>query len=1650
MAEQTHSVIYRAVAQFDDARKKAKEFRDELKALKTEQEGLSKSATAGASQQEQAERRVTSATKDHTEATKQTIRATREATEEVKKLGDESDRTSKKFRSIQSIGKNFGNEFSKALGALANDMRKAWKEAEAGETVFQKLRRAMSAAGGGGNSGNFFTTLAGGADSLGRSLTRVLSRFTFWPTIILAAAAAAGPLVAILGSLGGVALAANSALISLAGSVAALPGLIFAAAAGIGALVTAITPIAGALKAYTAAQEASGAATKRSSRAQEDQAQQIRNASRALESAQRSVINASRGIEEANRDVERATRGVVDAEYELVIANREAKRAQEDVNEAREDALRDLQDLRREVERSGLNEERAVLNLVRAQQEYAKVVNDPTASLLDRREALLRLREAENDLEDVRRRNVDNAKELAEAEAKGVENSDKVVDAKEAAEAATKRQKDAEYQLIEAQRALVNANRQVAEAEYRLVEARRNVVDAELNLARAHQGVAEGSGAAATARDKYQAALEKLSPSARKVLATLISMKEGWKEVSKAVQEAVFQPVVGQLDNLASMLPVVENLLVKAGAAIGEVAAKGIAMVSSGPWKKDFADQAKANAVFIKNIGEAGLFLLDALRNITRAAEPFTTWLTSALKQGAANFREWAESARNNGDIERFLEVTKRRLQEVWQIVKNVGGTLLSWGKAAQPFTDWMLGRLIDITARWREVARAQESATSPLQKWLQDIKPLLSSVAHLFGDIGRGFAEAASDTKNIERAIDLLESLRTDVIPALSRVLHELGESGVDQAIVDAIAEILDAIANFLDSGGGQALSTFVTVLAGFVSVLASIVALPGVGHIIGGIATALAAVAAVSIVARFTGLFKLVDAFRWFVANRGNLTGALADAARGLAGVQGQRTDNVKPSSVIGPIGSELSTENSINRTGTAAGSAAPKVGIFNRALSGMAGAGGTARRALGGLSDFIGGPWGIALIAATAVIGIVASDLEKQRKSAEDTKNAWNALAGAYDELKEGSTTGTESLVRTDEKFRDIAESAKTYGISLTDLSGALNNNEQANARVNDILDRQAAALKEQYERGEISRAQYNVFKLSIDGFRGRVTETAQAQEEANNVTDDSIALSRTYEQRLGGLTQQQVDNATSANSMESSIRLLSGALDVMASATATNTEKSKALGDIINYETGAMQDANEATENWNSQLLSLKESVEANGKSLSVKTREGLRNRDAMQEAAKATRDLFLQDIASGVPMTEATKRHEDRIKALREEARRLGLNKTETEKLIAAYGKVPDKLTTDVTTDTKGFQSVYVELLRLQVMQEALKRGLSPEQAQQLWIQESSKLYRRPPSGDGPGFKEGGPVYGPGTRNSDSIRAWLSNGEFVQPTDTVEHYGVGIMEAMRHRKLDKAVLQEALPSRASGFNRGGMAHGSSCSACASGNSHNFAEGGLVVPIKVNPSKTLVDQDWLYSGIGGGPLGNESGPGGWRWQMQVLRQRFPGLPLWSGYRPGSTTLSGNRSYHAIGRAVDIPPRRDVAQWIRDNYGSRTKELITPFNDINLHNGKPHRYTGAVWNQHNFRGGNAHDHWAYRQGGLVDLSDMFGFPGMDSSRMLSNAAMPNASSRQLSAAAQSVINQNRGITVENLNVNNPIPERASDSLSRQVTKLAVLGDI
>lgn len=82
---------------------------------------------------------------------------------------------------------------------------------------------------------------------------------------------------------------------------------------------------------------------------------------------------------------------------------------------------------------------------------------------------------------------------------------------------------------------------------------------------------------------------------------------------------------------------------------------------------------------------------------------------------------------------------------------------------------------------------------------------------------------------------------------------------------------------------------------------------------------------------------------------------------------------------------------------------------------------------------------------------------------------------------------------------------------------------------------------------------------------------------------------------------------------------------------------------------------------------------------------------------------------------------------------------------------------------------------------------------------------------------GAAFAAGGPV--PGTGNRDTVRAWLTPGEYVQTTRAVDYYGADVMEAMRRLKIPREVFrgvgryQLHLPTTG-----------------------RFATGGMVAPVK----------------------------------------------------------------------------------------------------------------------------------------------------------------------------------------------------------------------
>lgn len=283
-----------------------------------------------------------------------------------------------------------------------------------------------------------------------------------------------------------------------------------------------------------------------------------------------------------------------------------------------------------------------------------------------------------------------------------------------------------------------------------------------------------------------------------------------------------------------------------------------------------------------------------------------------------------------------------------------------------------------------------------------------------------------------------------------------------------------------------------------------------------------------------------------------------------------------------------------------------------------------------------------------------------------------------------------------------------------------------------------------------------------------------------------------------------------------------------------------------------------------------------------------------------------------------------------------------------------------------------------------------------------------------PSGDWytkSGFARGGAVTGPGTETSDSIRARLSRGEHVLTAAEVR--AAGGHEAIYDWRRE-LMRGHPAPPEGDGFGDWLKKTAKSIGKKASDVFDS------TVDFITNPVKSLTDlakglfdkvpyQDsWIVQklmtiptrildglkekvtglfsggadGLFGGVLGGAKGGNGWKWEVAVVEAAFPGTAVYSTFRPGAVTLSGNRSYHAIGRAVDFQPKRPVAEWIARTYGKNTLELITPWRDLMLWHGKPHKYSRAIEAQHGVFGNNAHIHWAYDNGGL--LPDTRNMPG------------------------------------------------------------------
>jgi hypothetical protein len=821
----------------------------------------------------QAYRAQLSAHRDVLVATSAAESAQKKLRSAIKDTANDSKTSVSATKELGTAWKSVKSSFEDVFSAL----RSGWKDVQAGEGFIKRLSSAVqsaassatssSASGGSGLLGN----LVGSVPAAAGVVQGFIVKLAPLALGILAVVSAIGPFVSLLGALGAGAIGAGASLGSLAGSTAALPGLFLAAATGIGALLIALQPVMGAFKAYIAQQQAVQQLASDPTAAN----QQRQNAF-AVTTAIWAQQQALQGVSTAVYGQVTAQQTLKSSEYELVTSHQAVASAQNSLNEAVRAATRSLQDLEEEVSKASLDEQGAQLTLQQAELSYRQALANPTATLIQREEALLAVKRAQYGLADAQKTATRNAEDLATAQAKGVMGSDQVVSAQQSLAAAL-------HGVAQAQQAYVSAQHGVLQADQQLVQAQQAVVKSQEALLQAQFTATQGSSKLASANSALNYALSQLSPSALTVVKSFTGMSGAWNNFSNAIQESVFSHLVGQVDNLKSLIPVVTNLFTKAGSAVGEVTAQGIAMVSSGPWRQDFGVLATNNAKIITTLGSASLLVADAFRNITVAAAPFTQWIAAAIERTAKAFDDWSASTRKSGGLADFLKALEPRLSVVKDILKNLFETLGRFGSAALPFGDWLLGQFDKITKGWANAGKAAEQPQSRFKQWLDEMKPILSAMGKTVAIIAGEFAHLAGAPASEHGALDFLNKLNNDWLPKLFAWLDKINASKAFDSVLKAITGLFTAFDAFFKSGGSGLISGFFTTISTALDIITKLNLAPFLGFI----AVGLGALAAL----KFLQFFRLIDALIWLKNNGGVLRDLLAKVGIG-SGSQGGDT--------------------------------------------------------------------------------------------------------------------------------------------------------------------------------------------------------------------------------------------------------------------------------------------------------------------------------------------------------------------------------------------------------------------------------------------------------------------------------------------------------------------------------------------------------------------------------------------------------------------------------------------------------------------------------------------------------------------------------------------------------------------------------------
>jgi len=720
---------------------------------------------------------------------------------------------------------------------------------------------------------------------------------------------------------------------------------------------------------------------------------------------------------------------------------------------------------------------------------------------------------------------------------------------------------------------------------------------AAITLAVATSGMGDALKAAFEQDPKdLEKALKNLSPVARRFVTDFQEIVPALRQVRSATQDAFFKPLLGTFQQLRNELGnTVTKGLADTASAAGRLGRTLVDVFASAKGADTFRAVFAATASLFDRLRPAAQAFGNGLLSVIQATLPALDRVNAAVVSVVKRFGEWMTRQAETGRALAAVNAALDTFTSLGRILGNVGGILRSVFTAARAATGDFLGSINDALVRVREFlnsARGQTALTNffrGLAEITRATGPALRELLGLLGDVagvaGRLATALSGGVATVLRSIG--QAVRNaapgleDFAEALSRMAT--GAAPVLEKVGTALGDLFSAAVPLLPILSGTAavvglLADAFSALPGPIqTVLITLVALQRLGTFafIGNLTVA--ARESTSVISRMADAYRTTSgSMLEFARQQQFLNQAITPLPGLLGGVQGPLSRFTATASGLG---------------------AALATGL---------------RSAVTGLVGVLGGPWGVALAAASVGLSLLASSQADAGRAAADHQARVASLADTLNK-QTGAVTGATKQLLADQAAREgWLSTANKMGISSTQFVEALSGQAMAASQVENTLTGLFRTQIEQSDLWRMNAEGAQKYGITLDllaraaaGNSGAADQLAKANVKAGGSFNELISVHGrlTPEQQklvialtgtskaLGEAANNTQQAAAAMDPAAQRSQKLADALGVLKDNAAGADAQARALNDALNILNGGSLTADQAQARFNETLANV---------------------------------------------------------------------------------------------------------------------------------------------------------------------------------------------------------------------------------------------------------------------------------------------------------------------------------------------------------------------------------------------------------------------------------------------------------------------------